>query len=120
MAIIRMFLNADMRLEGMVVPRNDASDPDLSDVDVRGGVVRVTVKGRREMVLPIGKKTALDVYRYLRMRAAFTGRRPVAVAAHEGPSHGEQDPPEIKDRGKGLACPTCTRTSCGTRSRTAG
>jgi integrase len=50
--------------------RYDAADADLSDVDLRGSVVRVTVKGRREMVLPIGKKTARDIDRYLRVRAA--------------------------------------------------
>lgn len=50
--------------------RYDASDANLLDVDLRGNVVRVTVKGRREMVLPIGKKTARDIDRYLRVRAA--------------------------------------------------
>lgn len=69
-ALLRMFLDSGMRLEGMVGLRYDAGDPDLSDVDLRGGVVRVTVKGRREKVLPIGKKTVRDVDRYLRVRAA--------------------------------------------------
>jgi integrase len=69
-AIIRLFLDTGMRLEGMNGLRYDASDADLSDVDLRGSVVRITAKGRREMVLPIGKKTARDIDRYIRVRAA--------------------------------------------------
>jgi integrase len=70
LAIIRLFVDTGRRLEGMAGLRYDPADADLSDVDLRGSVVRVTVKGRREMVLPIGKKTARDVDRYLRTRAA--------------------------------------------------
>jgi site-specific recombinase XerD len=69
-AIIRLFLDTGMRLEGMGGLRYSAEDPDLSDVDLRGNVVRVTAKGRREMVLPVGKKAARDIDRYLRVRAA--------------------------------------------------
>jgi site-specific recombinase XerD len=43
---------------------------DVSDVGLRTDVVRVTAKGRREMVLPIGKNTARDIDRYIRVRAA--------------------------------------------------
>jgi site-specific recombinase XerD len=71
-AIIRLFLDTGMRLEGMGGLRYNADDADQSDVDLRGSVVRVTAKGRREMVLPIGKKTARDIDRYLRIRAAHT------------------------------------------------
>ena len=71
-AIIRLFLDTGMRLEGMAGLRYDSSDPDLSDVDLHGNVVRIVAKGRREMVLPIGKKTARDIDRYLRTRAAHS------------------------------------------------
>jgi site-specific recombinase XerD len=70
LAIIRLFLDTGMRLEGMGGLRYDAADADSSDVDLRGGVVRVTAKGRREMVLPMGKKAARDIDRYIRLRAA--------------------------------------------------
>ena len=33
-------------------------DPESSDVDLRSRVVRITAKGRRELVLPIGAKSA--------------------------------------------------------------
>jgi site-specific recombinase XerC len=68
-AIIRLFLDTGMRLEGMGGLRYSANDPDLSDVDLRAYVVRVAAKGLREMVLPIGKKTARDIDRYIRVRA---------------------------------------------------
>jgi site-specific recombinase XerC len=71
-AIIRLFLDTGMRLEGMGGLRYSTDDADLSDVDLRGSIVRVTAKGRREMVLPIGRKTARDIDRYIRIRAAHS------------------------------------------------
>jgi site-specific recombinase XerC len=68
-AIIRLFLDTGMRLEGMAGLRHNSDDPELSDVDLRSRVVRITAKGRREMVLPIGAKTARDIDRYIRLRA---------------------------------------------------
>ena len=38
-------------------------------MDLRSRVVRIVAKGRREMVLPIGAKTARDIDRYIRVRA---------------------------------------------------
>ena len=69
-AIIRLFLDTGMRLEGMGGLRYSAEDADLSDVDLRSRVVRIIAKGRREMVLPIGTKAARDIDRYIRSRAA--------------------------------------------------
>jgi site-specific recombinase XerC len=69
-AIIRLFLDTGVRLEGMGGLRYKADDPESSDVDLRSRVVRVTAKGRRELVLPIGAKTARDIDRYIRVRAA--------------------------------------------------
>jgi site-specific recombinase XerD len=69
-AIIRLFLDTGMRLEGMGGLRYSGDDPELSDVDLRSRVVRITAKGRRERVLPIGAKTARDIDRYARVRAA--------------------------------------------------
>jgi site-specific recombinase XerC len=76
-AIIRLFLDTGMRLEGMAGLRYNADDPELSDVDLRSRVVRIVAKGRREMVLPIGAKTARDIDRYIRVRAGH----PHAVGA---------------------------------------
>jgi site-specific recombinase XerD len=71
-AIIRLFLDTGMRLEGMAGLRYNPDDPELSDVDLRSRVVRIVAKGRREQVLPIGAKTARDIDRYMRTRAGHT------------------------------------------------
>jgi site-specific recombinase XerC len=68
-AIIRLFLDTGMRLEGMSGLRHNADDPELSDVDLRSRLVRIVAKGRRELVLPIGAKAARDIDRYIRVRA---------------------------------------------------
>jgi site-specific recombinase XerC len=44
-AIIRLFLDTGMRLEGMGGLRYSADDPDRSDVDLRSRVVRIIAKG---------------------------------------------------------------------------
>jgi site-specific recombinase XerC len=69
-AIIRLFLDTGVRLEGMGGLRYSTDDPDKSDVDLQSRVVRVIAKGRRELALPIGAKTARDIDRYIRVRAA--------------------------------------------------
>jgi site-specific recombinase XerC len=68
-AIVRLFLDTGIRLEGMAGLRYNADDPELSDVDLRSRLVRIVAKGRREMVLPIGAKTARDIDRYIRLRS---------------------------------------------------
>lgn len=72
LAIVRLFVDTGMRLEGMAGLRHDAANPENSDVDLRSRVVRVTAKGRRELVLPIGVKVARDIDRYLRARASHS------------------------------------------------
>jgi site-specific recombinase XerC len=69
LAIIRLFLDTGMRLEGMTGLRYNSDDPELTDVDLRSRVVRIVAKGRRELVLPIGAKAARDIDRYVRLRA---------------------------------------------------
>ena len=60
---LSVFLDTGMRLEGMGGLRYSANDVDSSDVDLRSRVVRITAKGRREMVLSNGAKTARDLDR---------------------------------------------------------
>jgi site-specific recombinase XerD len=72
LAIIRLFLDTGMRLEGMAGLRYSADDPEASDVDLRSRVVRIVAKGRRELVLPIGAKSARDIDRYIRVRAGHS------------------------------------------------
>ena len=101
LAIIRLFLDTGMRLEGIAGLHYSADDPELSDVDLRSRVVRITAKGLRELVLPIGAKAARDIDRYIRIRAArSTCGRFVAAARQEGAPHAERRLPD--DQGPGL------------------
>jgi integrase len=105
-AIIRLFLDTGMRLEGIAGLRYHASDADLSDVDLRGNVVRITVKGRREMVLPIGKKTARDIERDLRTRAAHSrAEDPWLWLGTKGRLTASGIYQMTKDRGKAVGLP---------------
>jgi site-specific recombinase XerC len=92
LAVIRLFPDTGMRLEGMAGLRYSAGDPEASDVDLRSRVVRITAKGRRELVLPIGAKSGRDIDRYIRVRASHPRSRRVALAWHERPAHGERRP----------------------------
>ncbi len=50
--------------------RYSSDDPDDSDVDLKSRVARIIAKGGRELVLPIGAKTARNIDRYIRVPAA--------------------------------------------------
>lgn len=72
-AIIRTFVDTGARLaevRGLRFTR----DEEANDVDLDGGVLRVTGKGRRTRVLPVGAKTVKALDRYIRVR----GRHPLA------------------------------------------
>lgn len=61
-AILRLFLDAGVRLEEM-------AGITLDDLDLRGLQVTVLGKGRRHRVVPFGVKTAQAIDRYIRARA---------------------------------------------------
>jgi len=68
LAIIRLFLDTGMRLESMTGLRYSADDPEASDIDLQSRVARITAKGWRELVLPIGtqgRPTASVVYQMI-------------------------------------------------------
>jgi site-specific recombinase XerD len=64
-AILRVFIDSGARL-AEVAGLRIGDDP---DVDLDGGVLRVTGKGRRQRLAGIGPKTARAIDRYLRKRA---------------------------------------------------
>lgn len=64
-AILRTFMDTGGRLAEITGLRIDSD----SDVDLDGGVLRVTGKGRRQRLLPIGARTVKAIDRYLRWRA---------------------------------------------------
>ncbi len=104
-AIIRLFLDTGMRLEGMSGLQYDADDPESSDVGLTSRAARITAKDRRELVLPIGSEDR-SRHRPIPPRAGRSSSRgrPVAVARQEGPPHGERTHGERRlpdDQGSG-------------------
>jgi site-specific recombinase XerD len=61
-AILRLFIDTPMRVGAVAGIL-------LGDLDLDGGVVRVTEKGRKPRVVPFGMTTGQTLDRYLRMRA---------------------------------------------------
>jgi site-specific recombinase XerD len=65
-AILRTFIDTGARLAEVANLQLDTEDG--GDLDLDGGVLRVTGKGRRQRVLPIGTRTVRAIDRYLRKR----------------------------------------------------
>jgi site-specific recombinase XerD len=70
LAIIRVLIDTGGRRAEITNLRYSLSDPTVNDVDLDGAVLRVLGKGRRERVLPIGRKAVRALDRYLRVRDA--------------------------------------------------
>jgi site-specific recombinase XerD len=66
-ALLRTFIDTGARLSEVANLRIDSEDG--ADIDLDGGVLRVTGKGQRQRVLPIGARTVKAIDRYLRKRA---------------------------------------------------
>jgi site-specific recombinase XerC len=116
-AIIRLFLDTGMRLEGMAGLRYNADDAELSDVDLRSRVVRIVAKGRREMVLPIGAKTARDIDRYIRVRAGHPRAADTWLwLGKKGRLTASGVYQMMKERGIAIGLPNLHPTNSGTRS----
>jgi integrase len=61
-AIIRLLIDTGMR-------RGELAGLTVDDVDLDAGLARVLGKGRRQRIVPFGKKASRDLDRYVRMRA---------------------------------------------------
>lgn len=68
-ALLRTFIDTGARRGEIVGLRWDPSEPENNDVDLDQCYLRVLGKGRRERILPIGKRTIVALDRYLRVRA---------------------------------------------------
>jgi site-specific recombinase XerD len=64
-AILRVFMDTGGRRAEIAGLRYDPRDDDNNDVDLDQGVIRVIGKGRRERVLPLGRKTVKALDRYI-------------------------------------------------------
>lgn len=68
-AILRIFIDTGMRLSELAGIRYTPSDPETNDVDLETGTLRVMGKGRRERIVPMGRKTTVVLNRYILARA---------------------------------------------------
>ncbi len=60
-AIIELFYSSGIRLSELI-------NMNLEDVDFNGGVIKVSGKGRKERILPLGSKAAKAIKEYLEIR----------------------------------------------------
>jgi integrase/recombinase XerC len=74
---------------------------DLLDVDLAAGYVRVLGKGRKERVVPVGRRAlaALDAYRPLRLALRAKLRPAAAVAATDAAAEAGREPLFVNHRG---------------------
>lgn len=67
-AIIRILVDTGVRVSGLANLRFDPEDEDTTDVFLSVRRLRVVLKGGRQHWVPIGRKAAADLDRYLRVR----------------------------------------------------
>jgi site-specific recombinase XerD len=68
-AILRIFMDTGMRVSGLTGLRYDPQNEARNDVLLAKRRLRVRLKGGREIWVPLGKKAASALDRYLRVRA---------------------------------------------------
>lgn len=68
-ALFRIMMDVGVRVGGLVGIRYVPDDPKANDVDLKHRRIRVRLKGGDEHILPLGRKAALAVDRYIRARA---------------------------------------------------
>ncbi|MFC4912545.1 tyrosine-type recombinase/integrase [Actinomadura gamaensis] len=68
-AIMRIFIDTGVRVGGLVSIRYTPDNPETNGVDLKNRRLRVVLKGGDEHIIPLGKKAAQAVDRYLRARA---------------------------------------------------
>jgi integrase len=93
----------------------------VDDFDFEHDVARVIGKGRRERVLPFGRKTAVALDRYLRVRSRHAhAASPWLWLGQKGPLTATGLPQMFWRRGRQAGIQGYIGTSCATRSPTPG
>jgi integrase/recombinase XerC len=67
LAILELFYSTGMRL-------SELSDMNLEDLDLLSDQVKVTGKGRKERIMPVGSRAVLALRRYLKLRESLVTR----------------------------------------------
>jgi integrase/recombinase XerC len=113
-AVILLLVDTGMR-------RAECVGMTLDDVDLDQRIVWVLGKGRRPRALPIGRKTAQALDRYLRAREGHRlAHLPHLWVGRNGPMTPSGIYQVVHDRARLPGCRPCTRISSGTPSRPAG
>ena len=68
-AILRIFIDTGCRVSGVANLRFDPADEAVNDVYLMQRRLRIVLKGGRQTYIPVGKKTAAAIDKYLRTRA---------------------------------------------------
>lgn len=68
-AILRVLIDTGVRVSGLAGIRYDPGDQALNDVFLKDNWLRVRLKGGAEHRVPIGRKSAYAIDRYIRVRA---------------------------------------------------
>jgi site-specific recombinase XerD len=68
-ALLRILIDTGVRVSGLAGLRYDPEDESRNDVFLRDRRLRVRLKGGREILVPIGNKSAAALDKYLRARA---------------------------------------------------
>ena len=63
-AVMELFYSSGLRV-------SELSNTHLTDIDLNGGLITVTGKGRKTRVLPVGRKASLAIREWLRIRSDF-------------------------------------------------
>ena len=113
-AIILLLVDTGMR-------RAECVGMTLDDIDLDQRIVWVLGKGRRPRALPIGRKTAQALDRYLRVREGHRlTHLPQVWVGRNGPMTPSGIYQVVHDRARRLGCRPCIPTSSGTPSPPAG
>ena len=79
-AVLRVFMDTGAR-------RGEVLQLGVADVDLEQGLLRVTGKGSRTRLVPLGAQTVRAVDRYLRARAKHSAADLAVLDRQEGPAH---------------------------------
>ena len=63
-AVMELFYSSGLRV-------SELSNTHLTDIDLNGGLITMTGKGRKTRVLPVGRKASLAIREWLRIRCDF-------------------------------------------------
>jgi len=95
-ALVELLYSSGLRLA-------EARNLDLPEIDLPSGQVRVTGKGDKERVVPVGSRAVAAIRAYLPARARLLEERRSAAGAEAGGGSGPEHPLFVSERGRRLS-----------------